>query len=132
MNHRPKALIADDGPLWQQVISQILEREYDVVAVVGDGRYVLETARLTQLDLITLDVSMPGISGLMLLPALRKTFPEATIIVVTTKNSDVYVDESYARGADGYVAKAKVMTDLLPAIGSASTRRAFRQQSRRA
>jgi DNA-binding NarL/FixJ family response regulator len=127
---RPTALIAEDHREWQRTLTQILEQEYDIGAVVADGNQALDTARVLRPDVITLDVSLPGRSGLLLLPALRAALPEATIIIVTTHTSKLYVDEAYQRGADGYVAKRDVLTELLPTIAAATTRIVGKQQSR--
>jgi DNA-binding NarL/FixJ family response regulator len=116
---RPKTLIADDRREWQRIISEVLASEYDVVGFVADGKDVISSAITLSADVITLDVSMPGISGLRLLPDLRSALPHAAIIIVTAYWSRLYIDEAYQRGADGYVAKNAVISELLPTISKA-------------
>ena len=116
---RPTALIVEDNYDWQANIAHILSPEYDIIGFVAHGDEVVETARLLHPDLITLDISLPGTSGLNLLPALRAALPDAVIIMLTTTFSKVYVDEAYRRGASGYVLKGKALSELLPAARAA-------------
>jgi DNA-binding NarL/FixJ family response regulator len=118
---RPTALIAHDSPEWCSVISHMLSSHYDVVGSISDGDEVLASASALQPDFLTLDVTMPGTSGLNLLPKLRALVPAATIVIVTTHSSDLYVKEAYQRGADGYVLKANAWQDLLPALQNGRT-----------
>jgi DNA-binding NarL/FixJ family response regulator len=124
---RPGALIVDDNRQWQNVIADILSVRYDVLGTIAHGTEVLAAAATLRPDVVTLDISMPGISGLRLLPELRVELPDAAIIVVTTHSSKLYIDEAYRRGADGFVAKNKVVTELIPAIEGAKAPDSARQ-----
>ena len=115
----PTVLIADDNPEWRSVIADILRSEYDVVRQVERGDEVLAAACALQPDFITLDVSMPGISGLNVLPHLRQALPHTVIVMVSTNSSKLYVDEAYRRGADGYVSKSSAWRDLVPTLQAA-------------
>ena len=109
-------LIADDNSEWQTNIARILGAEYAVLAFVARGDEVVATAMILQPEVVTLDVSMPGVSGLNLLPELRAALPGAVIVIVTTTSNKLYIDEAYQRGANGYVLKRKALSDLVPAI----------------
>lgn len=115
-------LIADDNPEWRSVIADMLRSQYDTVHQVERGDEVIPAASLLHPDAITLDVSMPGISGLNLLPQLRAAFPDTVIIIVTTNSSKLYVEEAYRRGADGYVFKGNALSDLIPALQAVKVR----------
>ncbi len=117
--HLRTVLIADDSPEWRSAIAEILHPAYPVVRQVGRGDEVIAAASLIDPDLITLDVSMPGISGLNLLPRLRTLFPNTTIVIVTTNSDRLYVAEAYQRGADAYILKANAQRDLPPALQNA-------------
>lgn len=109
-------LIADDNREWQQILTEILQVKFSCIVVVAHGNQVLRTALALRPDVITLDVSMTGISGLKLLPELRVQLPHSIIIVVTTHSSKHYVQEAFRRGANGYVMKGRALGDLIPTI----------------
>ena len=116
---RPTVLIADDNPEWRTVIAGLFEGHYQVLGFVASGDEVVTRAVSLQPDIITLDISMPGKSGLDLVPELRITVPHAAIIIVTTTPTRIYIDEAYRRGAHGYVLKRNVRSHLLPAVQEA-------------
>lgn len=125
---RPTALIADDNVDWRDLIAQVLQPEYEIAGFVALGSEVVTQAVTLQPDVITLDVSMPGISGIRLLPQLRAAMPDTVIVIVSMESSRLYVDEAYRRGADGYVAKSKTPSDLIPAIQDGAMRSHVRQE----
>src|SRR5215813_5079543 len=106
-----RILVADDNAQWRAIITRILETEHEVIAHVEAGNEVVGVARELRPDAITLDVSMPGLSGMMTLPKLRAELPGARIIIVSVSKSHVYIDEAFNRGADAYVFKNQVLTD---------------------
>jgi DNA-binding NarL/FixJ family response regulator len=87
-----------------------------VVGFAERGDQLLELATSLRPHVITLDVSMPGLSGLNALPRLRAALPTAVIVVLTTNSSPLYREEAYHRGADAYVLKGSVLEALLPVI----------------
>lgn len=109
-------LIADDSSEWCAILTRILQPEFNIAGVVVRGDHVVSRAVALRPDIVTLDVSMPGISGLQLLPQLRSTMPNTVIVVVTAATEQLYMDEAHSRGADGYVLKGSALTDLIPAI----------------
>lgn len=116
---RNRILLAEDHPLMREAIVSILSREHDVVATVGDGNEVLSVADRLAQEAIVLDVSMPGRSGLQILPQLRIRMPFVAIVVLTARVEPIYEEEAFRRGADGYVLKDKMLNDLLPTICAA-------------
>ena len=112
----PSVLIADDNAAWRAIIARILEPECKIVCFATRGDEVIRQATTLQPDVITLDVSMPGISGLQLLPKLRSTMPNAVIVIVTITSDPLYMEEARLRGANGYVLKRNAVADLIPAI----------------
>jgi DNA-binding NarL/FixJ family response regulator len=110
------ALIADDHPEWRTIIARILDSAYEVIGFAERGDQLLELATGLRPQVITLDVSMPGLSGLNALPRLRAALPTAVIVVLTANSSPLYREEAYHRGADAYVLKGSALEELLPAI----------------
>lgn len=100
-------------------IGSVLVQEHDLVAVVRNGDEVIPTAQRFSPEGIVLDVSMPGRSGLQILPELRQRMPYVAIVILTAHSEPIYVEEAFSRGTDGYVLKINLMKDLLPSISTA-------------
>lgn len=114
----PRLLVVDDNAVWCGMIARILETNHELVGTVGRGDEIMESAERLCPDVITLDVSLPGESGLNVLPRLRKACPRAIIIIVSATATPIYREEASLRGADGYVEKSRVHSDLLSTIAS--------------
>lgn len=111
-------LLVDDNPAFLHLITRFLQ-EYDDVAVVGaagGGEEALALAQDLQPDMVLIDLAMPGLSGLAAIPRLRAMLPEVGIIALTVLNTNSYWEAALAAGANDFVAKASLNTDLLPAI----------------
>ncbi len=111
-------LLVDDNPAFLRLTTRFLQ-EYDDVAVVGaagGGEEALALAQDLQPDMVLIDLAMPGLSGLATIPRLRAMLPEVGIIALTVLNTNSYWEAALAAGANDFVAKASLNTDLLPAI----------------
>jgi DNA-binding NarL/FixJ family response regulator len=100
----------------REAIRCILAPDCELVAWAEDGHEVIGAALEMRPDTILLDISLPGISGMSLLPLLRDALPATTIVMLTNHTSEHYVEEAYRRGADAYVIKSEAHEALLPAI----------------
>ena len=113
-------LLVDDNRCFLDVLSRYLqamgEGEVQVVGAVSDGREAVARALATQPEVVCLDLHMPGLSGMSLLPRLREAMPLVTIVVVTTQDQEYMRQRTLAMGADGFVAKEDITNDLLPTI----------------
>lgn len=123
MVNRRRILLAEDHPLMSEAILSVLSPKYEVVAIVGNGNDVLPAAEKHLPDAIVLDVSMPGRSGLQILPELRNRMPLVAIIVLTAHSESIYMEEAFSRGADEYVLKNNLLKDLLSSVSTALLRR---------
>src|SRR5579871_342726 len=111
-----RVLVADGNREWRAIISRTLTPECQVVGQVDRGDDLLAAANLLQPDVITLEVSMPGCSGLRDLPAIRAAMRDVIIIVISVTLTPIYIEEALSRGADSYIAKSHVLAELMPAI----------------
>ena len=111
---RLRFLVAEDNQEWRDIIVHILEVGYDLAGVVERGDQIVDTALKCLPDLITLDIAMPGQSGLQALPRLRSMLPHAIIVVISNTATPVYMEEAFARGADGYLEKGARLLLSLP------------------
>jgi CheY-like chemotaxis protein len=114
----PRLLLADDNPAVLSHVCAILGRDFDTVAV-SDGESVLRKYVDFQPDVIVLDISMGKMSGLDVARILRQKGCRAPIVFLTVHQGDDFVSTALSAGASGYVLKAHMRSDLLPAINAA-------------
>ena len=120
-------LIVDDHPLVRKGLRMTIESQDDL-AVVGEAGTVheaIEAAARLQPTIITLDLSMPGPSGVASVERLRAAVPAARIVVVTMHDDPAYVRSAIAMGAAGYVNKSAADTELISAIRAVARGRVF-------
>ena len=82
-------LIVDDHPLTRSALTALLEQNgFSVVGDAADGEAAIQQARDLRPDLVLLDLSMPGMSGLDALPRLREAAPNAEVVVLTASGTE--------------------------------------------
>jgi len=96
----------------------LCERSSAVVVVLGEGEDVLSKARDLRPHIVLIDPFMPlgNKSGLEAVSRLRAALPQVGIVVLTLVSSNGYRQAALAAGADDFVPKTEVYTDLLPVI----------------
>lgn len=113
-------LLVDDHQLFLRLATRFLQEqaapEIRVVGLARTGHEALSQAQALQPQTILLDLAMPDLSGLKVIPRLRAAVPRVTIIIVTNRQAAGYRQAALAAGADDFVTKASLTTDLLPAI----------------
>src|SRR5271170_1280655 len=108
-----RILLADDHQLLADACKGLLEPEFQVVAVVTDGRSLLEQAALLKPDVIVLDISMPHLNGLDASSAIRHKFPAIKLVILTMNMAPEVAAEAFRRGVSGYVLKHTAAEELL-------------------
>jgi DNA-binding NarL/FixJ family response regulator len=113
-----KVLIADDHAILRRGLKEILVRELEVVTCgeAEDAQQVLEEVQNETWDLLILDISMPGRSGLDLLSDLQRTNPKLPVLVLSMHAEDQYGKRVLKAGASGYMNKESAPEDLIKAI----------------
>ena len=113
-----RILLADDHVTVRHGLKLLIEGQPDltVVAEASDGAAAVHLAMETRPDVIVMDVSMPGMNGLVATQTLRKTLPSAAIVTLTRHADDAYLQELLRAGASAYVLKQSPPTELLQAI----------------
>lgn len=111
-------LIADDHAVLRAGLRMLLDAQPDMVVVgdVGSGAELLARAETLRPALILLDLSMPGLGGLQVLPLLRKMVPQTRILVLTMHDDESYLAQALRDGASGYVLKKAADSELVAAI----------------
>lgn len=113
-----RALIADDHIVVREGVRRILEQTPDV-SVAGeaaDGYQLLALVGCGQWDVLIMDLSMPGLSGLAALEEVRRLKPKLPILILSMHSEDQYAVRAFAAGASGYVSKSSPPDELVKAI----------------
>ncbi len=113
-----RILIADDHAIVRGGLKQIIATTTDIVAAgeATHGAEVIDKVRQADLDLLLLDMTMPGLSGVDLVRRVRGDKPDLPILVLSMHNEGQVVSRALRAGAAGYVTKDSDPTILLSAI----------------
>lgn len=113
-----RILLADDHVTVRHGLKLLIDGQPDmrVVAEAGDGAGALQLAESVVPDVIVLDISMPGMNGLIAARTLKQRQPGIAIVTLTRHGDDAYLQELLRAGVSGYVLKQSPPTELLQAI----------------
>lgn len=113
-----RILTVDDHPLLRNGIAALVNSEPDLklVAEASNGKEAIDAFRVHRPDVTLMDLQMPEVDGLEGIEAIRREFPEARIIVLTTYSGDTRVLRALKAGARGYILKGHVHKELLDTI----------------
>lgn len=114
--NRMKVLVADDHTILAEGLRGLLERDYDLVGIVGDGRALVEAANRLQPDIIVTDISMPLLNGLDAMRQLKREGSRARFIFLTMHANPQYATEAFRAGANGYLLKQSAADEFLTAV----------------
>jgi two-component system, NarL family, invasion response regulator UvrY len=116
-----RVLLVDDHPVVRQGIARILAVQIPglQLAEADDAAAALEQLREAPFDLILLDLTLPGDSGLSLLRRLRREFASVPILVVSMHPADQFAQRALQAGAAGYVAKDSDPDEVVRAVTTA-------------
>ena len=113
-----RILCADDHPLVRKGIAWILAGEPDMllVAEAGTGREALDLFRMHLPDVTLIDLRMPDMDGIAVTEAILRDYPQARIIALTSYAGDQEIFRTLKAGAQGYLLKEMVHTEVVRAI----------------
>jgi DNA-binding NarL/FixJ family response regulator len=115
-----KVLIADDHAIVRKGLREILREASEQTAVgeASNGQEALDCIRREQWDVVILDITMPGQSGLEVLKKLKLEQPNMPVLMLSMHSSLQYVLGSLKNGAAGYLSKETAPEELIEAIHS--------------
>ena len=120
-----RVLIADDLETVLDAVVALLRDSFNVVGTVSDGRTALAAVLKLEPDLVVLDISMPGMTGIDVARELKSRGNSARIVFLTVHEDSDIIATCLSVGALGYVLKALMDSDLIPAMNEALAGRVF-------
>ena len=122
-----RVFIADDHAVLRSGLRMLIQAEegLEVVGEAGDLTQSVSRLASTPVDVLTLDLSMPGSTGLSGITRIRQAFPDIRIVVLTMHDDPAYLRTALALGAAGYVVKSAADTELISAIRAVHRGRTF-------
>jgi DNA-binding NarL/FixJ family response regulator len=122
-----RILLADDHVTVRHGLKLLIDGQPDmkVVAEASDGAAALQQALEVKPDVVVMDISMPGMNGLVATRKLRKAWPDAAIVTLTRHGDDAYLQELLRAGVAAYVLKQSAPNELLQAIRAAAAGRQY-------
>ncbi len=113
-----RILIADDHPIVRAGFKQVLSETPDmqVTDEAGNGQEAMACVRKKKLDVVLLDISMPGRSGLEVLKELKDEKPKLPVLILSMYPEEQYAIRALRAGASGYLTKASAPNELISAI----------------
>ena len=119
---KKRVLIVDDHPLFRDGLKSLIERSagYETTGEAGSGAEAIHLARELKPELITMDVSLPDMSGIEAARQIAGVLPEARILMLSMHPRFEYVAEAFRAGARGYVVKEATSAKLVQALDAIS------------
>src|SRR5215813_8224604 len=113
-----KILIVDDSKQWRETLRCMMQAttDYQVVDEASDALEAVQKAAQLHPDIVLLDIGMPILNGIEAAPKIRRASSHAKIVFVTQENDDDVRAAALATGAEGYLLKSGVVSELIPAL----------------
>lgn len=120
-----RVVLADDLPPVLSAVAKLLEGQFEVAAMASDGQTALHATLALDPDLVVLDISMPGMSGIEVARELKKRGNRAGIVFLTVHEDLDILATCIDAGGLGYVVKVLMETDLIQAMNAALAGKKF-------
>ena len=113
-----RVLIADDHTMFRMGLREVLESDagISVVGEAEDGAQTLERLRECEVDVVLLDIQMPGRSGIEVLSEIRRLHPSVGVLILSMHPVEQYAIRALKAGALGYLTKERTPYELIGAI----------------
>jgi DNA-binding NarL/FixJ family response regulator len=122
-----RIVVADDHTIMREGLKQLLASEADLVvaAEAANGHEVLKLVRESDFDVLLLDMSMPGRSGIELIKQVKAEKPRLRLLVLSMHQENQYAVRAIKAGASGYLTKDSASSQLVSAIRKVAAGGAF-------
>ena len=113
-----RVLICDDHAIVRQGLCQVIAETTDIRAVAEASGYpeVMTPLRTMEIDMLLLDISMPGKNGIEILKIVKKEFPKLPVLILSMYPEDQYAVRAIRAGASGYMTKQSAADQLIKAV----------------
>lgn len=103
-----RIIVADDHPVFREGVRRLLQRALPQATIqeTGDFAHVLDAAQTSTPDLFVLDIDFPGFILPSSITELRRTYPGASVVIVSMSDDNKTIEKAMAGGADGFISKA--------------------------
>jgi len=113
-----KVIITDDHPIVRRGIRQILEDEEGIGQIdeASDGKELIDKLMQEEYNVVLLDISLPGRSGLDLISQIKKINQRTSVLILSMHSEEMYAIQAIRSGASGYLTKSSATDELLSAV----------------
>jgi DNA-binding NarL/FixJ family response regulator len=115
-----RIMLADDHAILRRDLKKILaaRNDLEVIGEAADGLELLDLLRMSELapHMVIVDITMPNLNGIEATRRIKMTHPDVKVLILTMHKSQEYLDNALSAGADGYLLKENVNTELFSAI----------------
>jgi two-component system response regulator NreC len=120
-------MIVDDHTIMRDGLQALLSSDpnYEIVGTVADGKTAIQSASTLAPDIILMDLTMPGTSGIDAIKEIKRREPAIRIIALTFHKEDKYIHATLEAGADAYVLKDDSRTELFTALSSVARGKSY-------
>lgn len=122
---RPRVILADDHRIVSEGLKSLLVEEFELVAIVEDGRALIDAAKEFRPDVIVSDITMPGLNGLDAFTQLKKEIAHIKVVFLSMHHDVAFARRAIESGALGYVLKHSAAAELVMAIRAALLGKTF-------
>ena len=117
--NKVRVLLADDHQAILARVRRELGEEFEVIGTAANGAEAVDAVSQLDPDVLVIDISMPGLSGLEAAERLHTSCRRTKIVFLTIHSEEQFVQACIAEGALGYVVKGHMKAHLIPAIQAA-------------
>ncbi|MDH3943843.1 MAG: response regulator, partial [Anaerolineae bacterium] len=116
-------MLVDDNPRFLSAARRFIDEieEFTLGATLEGGRHAVKKAKELNPDVALVDLAMPDIAGLQLIPMLHRALPKLGIIALTVHDNPQYRQAAISAGADAFITKSKILKELEPTVKNVVT-----------
>lgn len=116
-----RVFLVDDQAMIRAAFRSLLEEQpgFEVVGDSGEARVAIDEIGELRPDVVLLDITMPGLSGIDAIPLVRKASPRSAVVMLTHHEGESFVEQALRAGAQGYLSKDSEPAELALALHAA-------------
>jgi len=120
-----RILIADDHEVFRKGLRALLDKDFDIVAEAREGGEAIDKALSYKPDVVVMDISMPGMSGIEAAREIKAKLPKTGVVVISATDEDANIFDAIEAGVSGYIVKDDSPASMIEAIQRAAEGKAY-------